>query len=432
MSTRRTPNKAKVKVDGGFESSDAPGDFSIPPCTIEDLDRSVFDLFDKQLPLQVTQKGRGGSGAKGTKKVPVIFATGERFAILRRRIPLGDRGPSHSALILPLISIQRTSISQDPDNGTGPGQTLPIVIRRRLSEDSPTYKRLVNEMGLRNASDLASEGNNLAGGGATPGTMGTRRKNPTSPDADSGRLLRPQLGNNIYETLTIPPTKHYTATYEVSVWAQYTQEMNEMLMTLMSLYQNNHRRTFRLETPKGYWFVGYVSSELTADNNTDDFTDQERVIRYSFSVKANGYIIAPGHPGSPAYVRRFVSAPTVEFALSEVRSDIIIGSPSPAAWEPNAGVLDDLYSETNEPLASSVARPGSREIIDTLDRHTDAGSASVGGTSRAVRSPVRTVVTQRDIFTGAERRGLLTIKPTGGRTGEATYREQIVKKLDDI
>ena len=432
MSTRRTPNKAKLKVDGGFESFDAPGDISVPSCTIEDLDRAVFDLFDKQLPLQVTQKGRGGSGAKGTKKVPVIFATGERFAILRRRIPLGDRGPSHSALVLPLVSIQRTSISQDPDNGAGPGQTLPIVIRRRLSEDNPTYKRLVNEMGLRNAGDLASEGNNLVGGGATPGTVGTRRPGEVVPDAASGKLLRPQLGNNIYETLTIPPTKHYTATYEVSVWAQYTQEMNQMLMTLMSLYQNNHRRTFRLETPKGYWFVGYVSSDLSADNNTDDFTDQERVIRYSFSIKANGYIIAPQAPGSPAYVRRFVSAPTVEFSVSDARSTVVIGSPAPQAWDPNVGVLDDLYSETNDLLDSAVARPGGREIIDTLDQHTDGGSSTVGGTTRVVRDPTRTVVTQRDIFTGEERRGLLTIKSSGGRAGEAVYREQIVKKLDDI
>jgi hypothetical protein len=421
MSTRRTPNSAKVKIDTGFESSDAPGDIAIPPCTIEDLDRSVFSLFDTQLPLQVKQKG------KGTKKVPVIFATGERFAILRRKIPLGDRGPSHSALILPLVSIQRTGISQDPDNGTGPGQTLPIVIKRRLSEDNPIYKRLVNEMGLRNADDAATDGNNLVGGGAAPGSLGTRRDNRVSPDADSGRLLRPQLSNNIYETLTIPPTKYYTATYEVSIWAQYTQEMNEMLMTIMSLYQNNHRRTFRLETPKGYWFVGYVSSDLSADNNIDEFTDQERIIRYSFSIKANGYIIAPQYPGSPAYVRRYISAPKVEFDVSGINSTVVIGSPSPQAWDPNGFILEDLYSETNDLVDSAVARPGGQEIIDSLDMHTDTGPGV-----QSTRSSTRVVSTRRDIFTGTERRGLLFIKPSGGRGGEAVYKEQIVKKLDDI
>jgi len=431
MSTRRTPNKEKLKVDGGFDSSDS-ADMSVPSCTIEDLDRSVFDLFDRQLPLQVVQKGRGGSGARGTKKVPVIFATGERFAILRRRIPMGDRGPSHSALVLPLISIQRTNISQDPENGMGPGQTLPIVIKRRLSEDNPIYKRLVNEMGFRNQDDAASESNNLVGGGSAPGTLGTRRDPAVSRDAESGRVLRPQLTNNIYETLTIPPAKHYTATYEVSIWAQYTQEMNEMLMTIMSLYQNNDRRTFRLETPKGYWFVAYVSSDLSADNNVDDFTDQERIIRYSFSIKANGYIIAPGAPGSPAYVRRFISAPSVEFGVFDTRSSIIIGSPSPQLYDPNFGILEDLYSETNDLVDSAVARPGPAELIQSLDRHTDSGESVIGGKEGTQRTVVQTIVTQRDIFTGAERRGLLFVKPSGGRRGESTFREQIIKKLDDI
>lgn len=431
MGTRRTPNKENVKVDGGFESPDA-ADIVVPSCTIEDLDRSVFDLFDRQIPLQVVQKGRGGSGSRGTKKVPVIFATGERFAILRRKIPLGDRGPSHSALVLPLISIQRTSIAQDPDNGMGPGQTLPIVIKRRLSEDNPIYKRLINEMGFRNQDDAAAETNNLPGGGSEPGTLGTRRNLTTSPDAATGRVLRPQLTNNIYETLTIPPTKHYTATYEVSIWAQYTQEMNEMLMTIMSLYQNNDRRTFRLETPKGYWFVGYVSSDLSADNNTDDFTDQERIIRYSFSIKANGYIIAPQSPGSPAYVRRFVSAPSVEFGVFDTRSSVIIGSPSPQLNDPNLGILGDLYSETNARVGSAVARPGVRELVDSLDRHSDSGESAVGGSERSQRTTTQTIVTQRDIFTGAERRGLLFVKPSGGGKGESVFREQIVKKLDDI
>lgn len=431
MSTRRTPNKAKVKVDTGFESPDAPN-VTIPSCTIEDLDRSIFDLFDKQIPLQVTQKGRGGSGSQGTKKVPVIFATGERFAILRRKIPMGDRGPSHSALVLPLVSIQRTGIAQDPENGMGPGQNLPIVIKRRLSEDNPIYKRLINEMGFQNQDEIVDAGNNLACPGAAPRATGTRRRQVVSSDAALGRVLRPQLSNNIYETLTIPPTKHYTATYEISIWAQYTQEMNEMLMTVMSLYQNNDRRTFRLETPKGYWFVGYVSSDISANNNVDDFTDQERIIRYSFTIKANGYIVAPQYSGSPSYVRRYVSAPTVEFGIFDTRSSVIIGSPSPGSADPNKHILGDIYSETNDLIDSAVARPGNQELIDSLDKHTDSGESNIGGYSRPPKSPAQTLVTQRDIFTGEERPSLLFIRATTGRKGESVFREQIVKKLDDI
>lgn len=428
MSTRRTPNKSPLATPTGFESPDAATDIKIPSCTIEDLDRAVFNLFDVQLPLQVKQKD------DGVKKVPIIFATGERFAILRRKIYLGDRGPNHSALILPLISIQRSSISQDPENGAMPGQTLPITIKRRLSKDNPIYKRLINEMGFQNQDEVATVGHNLppAGSGTTPGTVGTRRNSKVSPDAIDGNFLKPQFSNNIYETLTIPPTKHYTATYEISIWAQYTQEMNEMLMTIMSLYQNNDRRTFRLESPKGYWFVGYVSSDLSADDNISDFTDQERIIRYSFSIKANGYIIAPQYPGSPAYIRRYVSAPSIDFGIFGSSTTVVTGAPSPQDSNPNSFLLEEIYSDTNDMVDSRIGRNTTADLVDSLDRHTDSGESTVGGFSRAIRSGTRVLVTRKDIFTGEERNGLLRIKSSGNRSGETVYREQIIKKLDDI
>jgi len=428
MSTRRTPNKAPLATPTGFESPDAVTDIKIPSCTIEDLDRAVFNLFDSQLPLQVKQKD------DGVKKVPIIFATGERFAFLRRKVFLGDRGPSHSALILPLISIQRSNISQEPENGALPGQTLPITIKRRLSKDNPIYKRLVNEMGFQNQDDLATSGHNLspAGSGATPGTVGTRRSQNVSPDAIQGKFLKPQFANNIYETLTIPPAKHYTATYDISIWAQYTQEMNEMLMTIMSLYQNNDRRTFRLESPKGYWFVGYVASDLSADINTDDFTDQERVIRYNLSIKANGYIIAPEYPGSPAYIRRYVSAPSVNFGIFDTSAAVLVGNPSPQDANPNSFLLEEVYSETNDIVDSRVGGNSSRDLSDSLDKHVDSGESTVGKYARASRPNQRVLVTRKDIFTGQERNGLLRIRSTGARSGETVYREQIVKKLDDI
>ena len=208
--------------------------------------------------------------------------------------------------------------------------------------------------------------------------------------------------------------------------------MNEMLMTIMSLYQNNDRRTFRLESPKGYWFVGYVSSDISADSNIEDFTDQERVIRYNFSIKANGYIIAPEYPGWPAYIRRYVSAPTVDFGIFSTSTTVVVGSPSPQDADPNSFLLEEIYSDTNDMVDSRVGRNAASDIVDSLDRHTDSGESTVGGYSRSNRSGTRVLVTRKDLFTGEERQGLLRIRSSGGRAGETVYREQIIKKLDDI
>ena len=102
MSTRRDITQINNSEPMGFEGNDTPGDIEIPPCTVEDVDRSVFNLFDKQLPFQAK------TNSEGIKRIPVIFATGERFAVLRRKEPLRDKT---GAIILPLISIMRSGIS---------------------------------------------------------------------------------------------------------------------------------------------------------------------------------------------------------------------------------------------------------------------------------------------------------------------------------
>ena len=128
MSTRYYKNKNDgTSRSAGYEGSNIPDDFNVPSCTIEDVDRALFDLFDKQLPFTYKHK-------EGTKRAPVIFASGERFAVLRRKEPLRDKS---GALVLPLVSIMRTGISQVPTMGAGTSQNTPHVVKRKLSKDDP-------------------------------------------------------------------------------------------------------------------------------------------------------------------------------------------------------------------------------------------------------------------------------------------------------
>ena len=115
MSTRNQNNK---------QSGSEPEDFHLQSCTIEDVDRAVFNLLNTQLPF--TYKHR-----EGTKRAPVIFATGERFAVLRRKEPLRDKS---GVLILPLISVMRKGITQSPTMGAGTNQTVEHTIKKRDRE----------------------------------------------------------------------------------------------------------------------------------------------------------------------------------------------------------------------------------------------------------------------------------------------------------
>jgi hypothetical protein len=427
MSTRYYKNKNDgTSRSAGYEGSNIPDDFNVPSCTIEDVDRALFDLFDKQLPFTYKHK-------EGTKRAPVIFASGERFAVLRRKEPLRDKS---GALVLPLVSIMRTGISQVPTMGAGTSQNTPHVVKRKLSKDDPEYQRLLNKRGLRNSDDLPSK-NSLADPEnpvkekAAPGKNASRRDIPSRRDTND---IGNPLGQNIYEIIEIPPPKYFTASYEITLWSQYTLQMNDMITALMSLYQSYSQRTFQLETDKGYWFVGYAGEDLNPGNNFDDFTDSERIVRYTFTMTVPGYLVNPQFPGSQNGVRRYVSAPEISFdAILSAGEFEPFTQEGPISGNPSDHVLEDLRT-VDEPLpgqqigSTNFAASDSRGIFRKRQGSQSVDSAlkqtSIGGT---FTDDNRTKIIQydRDPFTGKKIRKSLHVKNRTNRMGETVLRETL-------
>ena len=123
------------KIPTGREGDNVPDDFYIPPAGIEDADRAVYDMFDSQIPFQVVQRGKQGALTQPTRgateavvKVPVIFATGERFAHVKKLLPFRD---DNNTIILPLISIGRKSLE------IGTPQIMPGITHRGVSDFVP-------------------------------------------------------------------------------------------------------------------------------------------------------------------------------------------------------------------------------------------------------------------------------------------------------
>ena len=438
MSTRLTKKESTPNaVATGYEGNNVPDDFSLPPCTIEDVDRALFNLFDKEIPLNYVRSGE-------MRRIPVIFATGERFAVLRRKKPLTDK---NGALILPLVSIMRTSVTQEAM--MGPGQNAPMTVKKRLSKDDRDYQRAVNKAGLLNQASTPSPASRLYGDdgvedtGTLPGRTASRRRVHSSRPLAyrNGRLLEPKVGKNIYEIITIPPVKFYEATYEVTFWAQYTQQMNDMLMSLMSVYQNNHKRTFKLETEKGYYFVGYVGDALTPGNNFDGFTDDERLVRYSFDVRVPGYVLGADYPGAPPFLRKFVSAPEISFSsFSANQAPFGPASGGPRSGDPDAYLLDNLSTEDSKIPGSGVganaaqsglAAAGSSDHQGNFAGGTDGQrqSATIGGFSGGPEE-IEFLKVDVDPLTGEKRRTVLKVKSRDQRKGETVLRAQNMIELE--
>jgi len=396
MSTRfnsnSMPNFNVAGIQTGYGTKSSPSDLTVPACGVEDVDAALFNLFDKEIPFQVStsDKNRGEM-----KRVPIIFSAAEKWALAKRSRGVRDR---NGALILPLITVIRTTIQQTPDEDiTGRGinqQTGEIVVKRRLDNSDRAYQGLINRLGINHQTNLAvktndsldvityyvlnENGDRIVDESGQPFVAYTATTAASSqlitsrkigdladdPTVIEGGLLLNDKKNNVYETLVLPAPQFFTAVYEVTFWTQYTVQMFQLVEMLISSFlpQGN---AWRLDSPKGYWFIATVDGNVyNAENNFDDMSQEERLIKYKFTIKVPGYILASGVPGAPVPVKRYVSSPVISFDIGlnageEIGSDA--GDPFLGSDDPTLP-LDDAPNKRRDQRNTGRTRlyPGSK------------------------------------------------------------------------
>ena len=314
------------KID--FKNNNLPltEGFELPTASIEDVDRAVFDLFNEKLPLQVTTDG-------DLKRVPVVFASGERFALTRRKDPIRDK---NNTIILPIISISRADIDFSPDQqGRGSAITTrdqeSYVIKRRLSSKDRQYQNLINKLGIKNQKNVSSRksfiNNNISpGNDVFPDMIGTRRnKNALRYTVNNGFInldSRSQLGDNIFEFIQIPYPIFIAIKYNVTFWCQYMAQMNKIQEIYMSSFDGQSEE-FVIKNKSGLEYVIKSEASFAADNNFSNYAEEERMIKSTIGIVATGYIINQKLTGQPDLIRSSFSAPQIEFGCFDSKGNIV-------------------------------------------------------------------------------------------------------------
>ena len=386
------------KIPTGVEGSNVPTDFSIPPVGIEDVDRALYNLFEERIAMTIVNKGE-------SEKVETLFAGGERFALVKKNRPVRDR---NGMLVLPLVSIRRTKVDQKWLNESALGtSTGDLVIKKRLSSTDPEYQNLINKLQLRNQDNVASGDNALGSGdprGAKSGTVTSRRIQPRSVNTLTGEILAPDLNKNIFEIITMPFPQFYTAYYEITFWAQYVQHMNQMVEKFMSGYDGQGNQ-FRLDTPKGYWFVGYVGDDFDSGDNFEDYSGEERLVRFSFTMRVPAYIHATRNPGDPVPFRRFLSAPQISF-----------------------GIFEGTVPEANRPGRPAGSGDLDKFVLDEVELLDKRGDRI--DDPRIQTERVRDVI--QDPFTGKDIVRFLRVVNRNMRSGETVLSKRVIDHIDDV
>ena len=111
------------------------------------------------------------------------------------------------------------------------------------------------------------------------------------------------------EYLTIPFPDFCTIFYEIVIWSQQQTQMNEILEKIF--YNYDYMDSFVLPVEydgtkrKGnsYYFVGYRDGDVAPQTNVEEFSNEERVIRYSYTIKVPAYLMLDPKDEALAYGR---------------------------------------------------------------------------------------------------------------------------------
>jgi hypothetical protein len=222
----------------------------VPTITLETADQCVHDWFNFTVDANVE------SPQGQRQKAAVSFSSGERWIAAREKKGVRDK---NGVLILPLISIRRSGIEAQPEKQAYGVETPNIVVSRQIS----------------------------------PKTSIIQNANYNRPV----KLQTPV----VYEITTIPYPDFSVLTYEIQIQAQYITQMNAILEKMF--HELDIQKSFvmpidrtRTHPPTGEpsherlpfdggYLVGLLDASLNTGDNFEEFTDQERIVRYTCGVR---------------------------------------------------------------------------------------------------------------------------------------------------
>lgn len=229
----------------------------IPRTSLEDSDQAVYNWVNEVLNISVDTN-------KGFSKVPVKWVAGEKSYQAKNSPDLRD---DSGALILPLITIERVSVTKDParrgawyyaslvDEKDNKGSGI-VKVSRKIKQDktgnfSNAYaKQKTGKLNFR-----------------------TRKKEKV-----------------VYEEETIPYPTYVEATYKISLRSEYQQQMNDMTHAFITQPGSLNYTTIR---HNHLLYEAFLGSEFSTSNTVSEM-ESERKFETDIELKVVAPIFGSG------------------------------------------------------------------------------------------------------------------------------------------
>ncbi len=275
-------------------------DIEFVESTIETIDAAFYEWVNNNIDISTNSN-------KGFKKVPVVWQGQERAFQIKNNKELRD---SVGKLILPMITINRDSITKDPQFKGGMQAHFPptseyagdykggsIAIARRIKQTKT--RDFVNKDFRKSIRGTTKDGN----------------------DEYTGRRKSKKV---IYEEVYIPIPVHVTVMYTITLRTEYQQQMNTMVTPFITRVGNINGFTFSKDNNK---YEGFIQPEFSSSNNRTNLSEEERKFETKVTVKVLGYLVGDG-PNNPR-PKVTIRENKVEVRISRER--VIVGDTRPWA-----------------------------------------------------------------------------------------------------
>mgnify|MGYP003117042492 CR=1 FL=1 len=253
---------------GDKEVAEKLNEIEFMPSSLETIDGAMLRFIDEDLNLSTTTND-------GFKKVPVLWVTAERAYQLKNNKDLRD---SEETLILPLISVNRSSVTKDNNfKGTVYANLYPetdakggvnVTIARRIQpKKTAEFQNAYAKRKFGPDKNIASK------------NLNTNKRNMSTK-------------RTVYETITIPLPVWIKVGYEITVRTEYQQQLNELVRPFLTV-PGNSRMPKRIEN-EGHFYEIFIDGNLTNNSNKANLGMAQRNYETTINIEVLGYLIGDG------------------------------------------------------------------------------------------------------------------------------------------
>lgn len=241
-------------------------EIDIAQTSIESIDQAAYNWLNAQLDIKTTTN-------KGFQKVPVQWVAGEKSFQIKNNPMLRD---SSGALIMPMVTLERTAIVKDPSRKGTAYASLPN--KQDNKGGAITIARTIKQDKTGNFANAKSK--------QRTGKLNFRTRKQEKV---------------VYETITIPMPVYVEATYKISLKAEYQQQMNDMIHPFVT---EPGASNYLVLEHNGHRFEAFIQGDFSLENSVSDMQG-ERSYETTVELKVIAAIIGEGsNQETPKYIRR--------------------------------------------------------------------------------------------------------------------------------